>query len=217
MYPRTFFKQKYRSWCQLEKDGKNAYAQGLARAREGGGRGLGCSRNWLVHDAPCTRIQIFLKHQNVLHETTFCQHETSESAHWSVNKNRQFQNYPSSCGWVLRPWRQVLGPFQLEEQAVLWWEGAIVGCAPDRQTCEEIDYEQSLFFLGPSSRRPRHANDHARDWRRKTGEVRKKRVSLSPSRAAALVSRVSRLRRSTLTRACTSLTKSEEQERLLAV
>ena len=36
-------------------------------------------------------------------------------------------------------------------------------------------------------------------------------------RAAALVSRVSRLRRSTLARVCTSLTKSEEKERLLAV
>ena len=33
----------------------------------------------------------------------------------------------------------------------------------------------------------------------------------------ALVSRVSRLRRSTLARACTPLTKSEEKERLLAV
>ena len=37
------------------------------------------------------------------------------------------------------------------------------------------------------------------------------------SRAAALFSRVSRLRRSTLARACTPLTKSEEKERLLAV
>ena len=42
-------------------------------------------------------------------------------------------------------------------------------------------------------------------------------VSLFSSRAAALVSRVSRLRRSTLSRACTPLTKSEEKERLLAV
>ena len=37
------------------------------------------------------------------------------------------------------------------------------------------------------------------------------------SRAAALVSRVSRLSRSTLARACTPLTKSEEKDRLLAV
>ena len=37
------------------------------------------------------------------------------------------------------------------------------------------------------------------------------------SRAAALVSRVSRLSRSTLARACTPLTTSEEKERLLAV
>ena len=42
-------------------------------------------------------------------------------------------------------------------------------------------------------------------------------VSLFSSRAAALVARVSRIRRSTLSRACTSLTKSEEKERLLAV
>ena len=42
-------------------------------------------------------------------------------------------------------------------------------------------------------------------------------VSLSSSRAAALVSRVSRLCRSTLARSCTPLTKSEEKERLLAV
>ena len=40
-------------------------------------------------------------------------------------------------------------------------------------------YEQSLFFLGPSSKkRPRNANDHTRDWRRETGEARQKRVSL---------------------------------------
>ena len=42
-------------------------------------------------------------------------------------------------------------------------------------------------------------------------------VSLFSSRAAALVSRVSRLRCSTLSRACTPLTKYEEKERLLAV
>ena len=36
-------------------------------------------------------------------------------------------------------------------------------------------------------------------------------------RHTALASRVSRLRRSTLARACTPLTKSEEKERLLAV
>ena len=50
-----------------------------------------------------------------------------------------------------------------------------------------LDYEQSLFFLDAS---------------RKTPETR---------------NRVSRLRRSTLARACTLLTKSEENERLLAV
>ena len=54
-------------------------------------------------------------------------------------------------------------------------------------------------------------------WRRETGEVRKKRDSLFSSRAAAHVSRNSRLRRSTLARVCTPLTKSKENERLLAV
>ena len=39
-------------------------------------------------------------------------------------------------------------------------------------------------------------------------------VSLFSSQAAALVSRVSRLRRSTLARACTPLTKSKENEML---
>ena len=42
-------------------------------------------------------------------------------------------------------------------------------------------------------------------------------VPLFFSRAAALVSRVSQLRPSTLKRACTPLTKSEEKERLLEV
>ena len=42
-------------------------------------------------------------------------------------------------------------------------------------------------------------------------------VSLFSSRAAAIVSRVSRLRRSTLSRACTPLTKPEAKERLLEV
>ena len=47
-------------------------------------------------------------------------------------------------------------------------------------------------------------------------ERHEKRDILFSSRAAALVSRVSRLRRS-LERACTPLTKSEEKVRLLAV
>ena len=67
-----------------------------------------------------------------------------------------------------------------------------------------------FFFLVCWAKRPRHANDHARDWRRETGEA------LFSSRAAALVSRVSWLPRSMLSRACTSLTNSEEKERLLA-
>ena len=43
------------------------------------------------------------------------------------------------------------------------------------------------------------------------------RVTEGARRAAVLASHVSRLRRSTLARACTPLTKSEEKERLLAV
>ena len=84
----------------------------------------------------------------------------------------------------------------------------------------DLNYEQSLLFLQSVEQNARHANGHARDWWRKTGEARKKRitnqpiifcvvrptlnslalakraVSLFSSRAAALVSRVSRLRRS---------------------
>ena len=71
------------------------------------------------------------------------------------------------------------------------------------------------FFLVRRANRPKHANDYPRDWRRETGEARQKRDSLFSSRAAVLVSRVSQLRRSTLACACTSLTKSEEKERLL--
>ena len=70
----------------------------------------------------------------------------------------------------------------------------------------------SSFFLVRRAKRPRHANENARDWRRETEEARN-----FSSRAAALVSRVSRLHRSTLARACTPLIKSEETDRLLAV
>ena len=60
-----------------------------------------------------------------------------------------------------------------------------------------LDTTSSLsFFLVHRAKRARHVNDHARDWRRETGEARKKRVTLFSFRAAALVSRVSRLRRS---------------------
>ena len=62
-----------------------------------------------------------------------------------------------------------------------------------------LEYEQSLVFLSLSSKRARHANDHAGDWRHETGEAR-----FSP-----LLLRLSR--------ACTRLTKSEGKERLLAV
>ena len=71
-----------------------------------------------------------------------------------------------------------------------------------------IDYEQSLFFLGPSSKTP-----ETRKWPRAWLKVRR-RERLPPS---FLASRVSQLRRSTLARACTPFTKSEEKERLLAV
>ena len=68
-----------------------------------------------------------------------------------------------------------------------------------------LDYEQSLFFLSPSSKTRETLKWPSswlkvRDWR---------------SRAAALVFPVSRLRRSRA-RECTPLQKSEEKERLLA-
>ena len=57
------------------------------------------------------------------------------------------------------------------------------------EEAHNLDYQQSLFFFRSVEQKgPRHANDHARG-----------------------------LRRSTLARACTPLTKSEEKERLLAV
>ena len=59
-----------------------------------------------------------------------------------------------------------------------------------------LDYKQSLFFLGPSSKTP-ETGKWPRAWLKA---------------AAAHVSRVSRLRRSTLARACTPLTKSEERD-----
>ena len=73
-----------------------------------------------------------------------------------------------------------------------------------------IDYEQSLFFLGPSSKTP-----ETRKWPRAWLKVRDGR-GCRP-RFSRLASRVSQLRRSTLARACTPLTKSEGKERLLAV
>ena len=62
----------------------------------------------------------------------------------------------------------------------------------DTDDCVTIDYEQSLFFLGPSSKTPETRNDHARDRRRETGEAQRSRAS-------------------------TPLNKSEEKERQLAV
>ena len=60
------------------------------------------------------------------------------------------------------------------------------------------------FFLVRRVKRPKHANDRPRDWRRETGEA-------PPS---FLASRDFAAQRS---RACTPLTKSEEKERLFAV
>ena len=66
-----------------------------------------------------------------------------------------------------------------------------------------LDYEQSPFFLCPSSKTP-----ETRKWPRAWLKARDGRGK-TLSRAAALVSRVSRLRRSTLARGCTTLAKSE--------
>ena len=65
-----------------------------------------------------------------------------------------------------------------------------------------LDYKQSLFFLGPPEQ-------NARDTQMTTRVTER----LPPWFLASL----SRLRRSTLVRACTPLTKSEEKEILLAV
>ena len=83
----------------------------------------------------------------------------------------------------------------------------------------DVDFEQSLFFLGPSSK-----TSETRKWPRAWLKARDGRgttrislglamraVSLFSSRAAAIVSRVSR--RS----ACTPLTKPEAKEGLLEV
>ena len=54
-------------------------------------------------------------------------------------------------------------------------------------TQTSLDNEQSLFFLWSVEQNTRHANGHARDWWRETGEAQKKR-SLRRSRARALLS-----------------------------
>ena len=66
-----------------------------------------------------------------------------------------------------------------------------------------LDYEQSLFFLGPSSK-----TRETRKWPRGLLKARDRRGT-SP--------RFSQLAASPLARPCTPLTKSEEKERLLAV
>ena len=50
-----------------------------------------------------------------------------------------------------------------------------------------IAYEQSLFFLGPSRKHVRHANDHTRDWRCETRKA-SFLASREPSRARSLPS-----------------------------
>ena len=89
----------------------------------------------------------------------------------------------------------------------------------------DVDCEQSLSLLGPSIKTP-VTRKWPRAWRKARDGTGTRRISLGlamravslfSSRATALVSRVSRLRRSTLARACTPLTKPREKERLLAV
>ena len=82
---------------------------------------------------------------------------------------------------------------------VLYWSADDVS--------HKLDYEQSLFFLGPSSKTP-----ETRKWpgswlnrRRKTGEA----LGLPPSFLASYPAQRSRV--------CTPLTKSEEKVRLPAV
>ena len=61
---------------------------------------------------------------------------------------------------------------------------------------EYICYNWSRFHsLESVEQNARHANGHTRDWRRETRGARKQRDSLFSSRAAAVVSRVSWLRR----------------------
>ena len=72
-----------------------------------------------------------------------------------------------------------------------------------------IDYEQSVFFLGPS------VEQNVRDTQMTTRLTKDARLEIGE--AAALVSRLSRLRRSTLALALTPLSKSEEKERMLPV
>ena len=91
--------------------------------------------------------------------------------------------------------------------------GIVTGEAP---VSYWLDYEQSPLFSWS-------VEQNARDTQMTTRVTEvARRERLFSSRAAALVSRVSRLCRSTLAhatlaRACTALSKSEEKERLLAV
>ena len=112
--------------------------------------------------------------------------------------------------WRIRITRYCRQARQPSKEGVNLMIGYTSCSAPTRNpsvSWQTVDYEQSLFFLGPSS---------------KTPETRKRPCAWLKARdgrgtTAALVSRVSRLRRSTLARACTLLTKSEENERLLRV
>ena len=63
--------------------------------------------------------------------------------------------------------------------AIVWWKCLIDSWYFNHKT--RVDYEQSLFFLGPSSKTP-ETRELSRAW-------------LKARRAAALFSRVSRLRR----------------------
>ena len=88
-------------------------------------------------------------------------------------------------------------PAVLQPSSTWQWFRLLTGC------CQRFTHQPIVFCVV----RPTHIS---------LG-LAMRAVSLFSSRAAALVSRVSRRRRSTLARACTPLTKSEEKERLLAV
>ena len=86
--------------------------------------------------------------------------------------------------------------------------GIVTGEAP---VSYWLDYEQSPLFSWS-------VEQNARDTQMTTRVTEvARRERLFSFRAATLVSRISRLRRSTLACACPALSKSEEQERLLAV
>ena len=88
----------------------------------------------------------------------------------------------SGSGWPGPPLSQVEWP----GPPLIWRSGFTTGQGP-LLSCSSLEsVEQNA----------RHANGHTRDWRRETRGARKQRDSLFSSQAAAVVSRVARLRRS---------------------